>query len=171
MCLLFKHNMSQGQLVWREYFYTMSANNPKYAQMQDNPICLNIPWAEPDRSILEKWHKGKTGFPFFDAAMRQLIIEGWLHHAVRNAVASFLTRGGLWYSWEYGVDHFLKYLVDADWSVNAGNWMWVSSSAFEKLLDSSSCVCPVRFGKRLDASGEYVRRYIPELCNMPVQYM
>lgn len=33
-----------GQLMWREYFYAMCINNPHYGNMQENPICLNIPW-------------------------------------------------------------------------------------------------------------------------------
>ncbi|XP_077288717.1 circadian regulator cryptochrome [Arctopsyche grandis] len=160
-----------GQLIWREYFYTMSVNNPNYGQMENNPICLDIGWYNPNSFILESWKQGKTGFPFIDAAMRQLKREGWLHHTVRNAVASFLTRGTLWYSWEHGLQHFLKYLLDADWSVCAGNWMWVSSSAFEALLDSSACACPVNLGRRLDPSGEYVRRYVQELRNMPEQFI
>lgn len=83
----------------------------------------------------------------------------------------FLTRGALWISWEEGLQHFLKYLLDADWSVCAGNWMWVSSSAFEKLLDSSMVTCPVAFGKRLDPDGEYIKRYIPELDEYPKEFM
>ncbi|CAH1645315.1 unnamed protein product [Spodoptera littoralis] len=160
-----------GQLIWREYFYTMSVNNPNYGQMAGNPICLDIPWKTPAGDELQRWTEGRTGFPFVDAAMRQLRTEGWLHHAARNTVASFLTRGTLWLSWEHGLNHFLKYLLDADWSVCAGNWMWVSSSAFEALLDSGECACPVRLGQRLDPSGEYVRRYVPELARMPVEYI
>ncbi|KAF9418520.1 hypothetical protein HW555_004669 [Spodoptera exigua] len=153
-----------GQLIWREYFYTMSVNNPNYGQMAGNPICLDIPWKTPSGDELQRWMEGRTGFPFVDAAMRQLRTEGWLHHAARNTVASFLTRGTLWLSWEHGLNHFLK-------SVCAGNWMWVSSSAFEALLDSGECACPVRLGQRLDPSGEYVRRYVPELARMPVEYI
>lgn len=163
-----------GQLIWREYFYTMSVNNKFYAQMEGNPICLNIPWRdgnEDNSGHLKRWKEGKTGFPFIDAVMRQLLQEGWIHHVGRNAVASFLTRGVLWISWEDGLNHFLHYLLDADWSVCAGNWMWVSSSAFEQLLDCSQCVCPVNYGRRLDPWGEYVKRYIPELRNYPVEYL
>ncbi|XP_026324719.1 cryptochrome-1 [Hyposmocoma kahamanoa] len=160
-----------GQLIWREYFYTMSVNNPNYGQIAGNPICLDIPWKSPEGDELERWRAGRTGFPFVDAAMRQLRAEGWLHHVVRNAVASFLTRGTLWLSWEHGLRHFLKYLLDADWSVCAGNWMWVSSSAFEALLDSGACACPVRLGRRLDPSGEYVRRYVPELARLPARFV
>lgn len=77
-----------GQLIWREYFYTMSVNNPNYAQMQNNPICLNISWREPNDGSFERWCDGKTGFPLIDAAMRQLLAEGWIHHTLRNAVAT-----------------------------------------------------------------------------------
>lgn len=160
-----------GQLLWREYFYTMSVDNPYYDQMELNPICLNIPWAPGHLELLEKWKWGKTGYPLIDAAMRQLVSEGWLHHSLRNAVATFLTRGGLWISWEHGLQHFLKYLLDADWSVCAGNWMWVSSSAFEKLLDSSKCTCPLALARRLDPDGEYILRYIPELRSLQKEFV
>ncbi|KAK7792275.1 hypothetical protein R5R35_013307 [Gryllus longicercus] len=160
-----------SQLVWREFFYTMSVGNKYYDEMERNPICLNIPWKENTKGHLELWEQGKTGYPFIDAVMRQLVQEGWIHHVARNAVACFLTRGVLWISWEAGLKFFLKYLLDADWSVCAGNWMWVSSSAFEQLLDCSHCMCPVNYGRRLDPWGEYIKRYIPELRNYPVEYL
>lgn len=163
-------NHITGQLIWREYFYTMSVNNPNYGQMKGNPICLDIAWRQPNKQEVSVWKSGKTGIPIIDAAMRQLLAEGWLHHVMRNLVATFLTRTGLWLSWEIGFQHFLKYLLDADWSVCAGNWMWVSSSAFEKLLDSSKCAI-IPFGMRLDPKGEYIKRYIPELRNMPTEFI
>ena len=43
-----------------------------------------------------------TGFPWIDAIMRQLHLEGWIHDVARKAVGSFLTRGCLWISWEEG---------------------------------------------------------------------
>lgn len=85
-------------------------------------------------------------------------------------INSFLTRTGLWISWEEGLKHFLKYLLDADWSVCAGNWMWVSSSAFEKLLDSSNFSI-IATSYRLDPNGAYIKRYIPELRNFPDKYI
>ncbi|KAJ8315277.1 hypothetical protein KUTeg_007427 [Tegillarca granosa] len=115
--------------------------------------------------------KGQTGYPWIDACMNQLRQEGWIHHVGRHAVSCFLTRGDLWIDWQDGLRIFYKYLLDADWSVCAGNWMWVSSSAFEKVLQCPRCFCPVRYGKRMDPSGEYVRRYIPALKEMPTRYI
>ncbi|CAC5360560.1 CRY [Mytilus coruscus] len=158
------------QLIWREYFYVMSANNINYDKMEGNPICLNIPWYRNDE-ILKKWEMGQTGYPWIDAIMNQLRHEGWIHHVGRHAVACFLTRGDLWISWVDGLKIFLKYLIDADWSVSAGNWMWVSSSAFEKVLQCPKCFCPVGYGRRMDRTGEYIRRYLPVLKDMPLRYL
>lgn len=64
-----------GQLIWREYFYTMSVKNINYAQMKDNPICLDIPWRQPNDDEVLKWKQGRTGIPIIDAAMRQLLVR------------------------------------------------------------------------------------------------
>ncbi|XP_064121732.1 cryptochrome-1-like [Macrobrachium nipponense] len=159
-----------AQLIWREFFYCMSAKNPKYDKMKGNPICIDIPWYE-DEEHFNAWKDGRTGYPFIDASMRQLRKEGWIHHVCRTAVACFLTRGDLWISWEKGLQVFLKYLIDADWSVSAGNWMWVSSSAFERQLDCSTCICPVNYGRRVEPTGDYIRRYVPEIANFPQEYI
>lgn len=160
-----------GQLVWREFFYTASRlAGPHFHQIELNPLCLPIPWDE-DPLSLQRWKDGRTGYPFIDAGLRQLVEEGWIHHTVRNALAVFLTRGDLWLSWERGVEHFMAHLVDGDWAINAGNWLWISSSAFEKLLDCSVLIDPVLFGQRLEPSGDYIRRHVPELAGFPFEYV
>ncbi|XP_072165328.1 cryptochrome-1-like [Diadema setosum] len=159
-----------AQLIWREYFYTMSIGNIHFNKMKENPICLDIDWRE-DEEKLEKWTKGQTGYPWIDACMVQLLNEGWIHQVCRHATACFLTRGDLWISWEEGLKVFDKLLLDADWSICAGNWMWISSSAFEKFLQCPNCFCPVRYGRRMDPNGEYVRRYLPVLKDMPIRYL
>ncbi|XP_068117815.1 cryptochrome-2 [Hyperolius riggenbachi] len=157
-----------GQLLWREFFYTAATNNPKYDQMEGNPICVQIPW-DKNAEALAKWAEGKTGFPWIDAIMTQLRQEGWIHHLARHAVACFLTRGDLWISWECGVKVFDELLLDADFSVNAGSWMWLSCSAFFQQF--FHCYCPVGFGRRTDPSGDYVRRYLPVLKGFPSRYI
>ena len=159
-----------SQLIWREFFYAMSANNPFYGEMEKNPICINVPWYD-NKDHLKAFLSGETGYPFIDAGIRQTKKEGWTHHIVRNALSMFLTRGDLWLSWEHGLKFFLNYMIDADWAVCAGNWMWVSSSAFEKSLNNNLSLDPGRYGARVDPSGQYIKKYIPELAKMPVEYV
>lgn len=66
-----------SQLIWRDYFYTMSSNNKNFGQMEENPACISIPWndieKEEHQKKLDCWKRGKTGYPFIDAGMRQLM--------------------------------------------------------------------------------------------------
>ncbi|CAH1250048.1 CRY1 [Branchiostoma lanceolatum] len=158
----------QGQLLWREFFYVAAAQTPNFVVMAGNPICLQIPWYE-NREHLRRWRNGETGFPWIDAIMAQLHKEGWIHHLARHAVACFLTRGDLWISWEEGQKVFEELLLDADYSVNAGNWMWLSGSAFYHQY--TRIFCPVRFGKRTDPDGTFIRAYLPVLKDFPAQYI
>lgn len=71
-------NHITSQLIWREYFYTMSVNNPRFGQMKDNPICLEIPWRKAKDEDVLKWKEGKTGIPIIDASLRQLLVLTFL---------------------------------------------------------------------------------------------
>ncbi|CAI9734178.1 Hypothetical predicted protein [Octopus vulgaris] len=157
-----------GQLLWREFFYTVASNNPRFDQMLGNPVCVQIPW-DTNQEALAKWAEGMTGFPWIDAIMKQLRKEGWIHHLARHSVACFLTRGDLWLSWEEGMKVFDELLLDADWSVNAGMWMWLSCSSFFQQF--FHCYCPVGFGKRIDPNGDFIRHYLPILKRFPAKYI
>lgn len=157
-----------GQLLWREFFYTVAAATPNFDHMEGNPVCRQIPWIRDDK-LLRAWEYGKTGYPFIDAVMTQLRKEGWIHHLARHVVACFLTRGDLWQPWEDGMKVFEELLLDADWSLNAGNWMWLSASAF--FHQYFRVYSPIAFGKQTDKHGDYIRKYLPQLCKYPESYI
>ncbi|KAL7640275.1 UNVERIFIED_CONTAM: hypothetical protein RMT77_009689 [Armadillidium vulgare] len=157
-----------GQLLWREFYYCAATNNPKFDHMEGNPICVQIPW-DKNPEALAKWANGQTGYPWIDAIMTQLRQEGWVHNVARHAVACFLTRGDLWVSWEEGMKVFDELLLDADWAVNAGSWMWLSCSSFFQQF--FHCYCPVRYGRKADPNGDYIRTYLPILKNFPTKYI
>ncbi|XP_071802259.1 cryptochrome-1-like isoform X1 [Asterias amurensis] len=157
-----------GQLLWREFYYIAAAGTPNFDKMEGNSVCLQVPW-DTNEELLQAWKQGRTGYPFIDAIMIQLKQEGWIHHLARHAVACFLTRGDLWISWEEGQKVFDKWLLDADWSLNAGNWMWLSASAF--FHQYFRVYSPIAFGKKTDKNGDYIRKYLPVLKKMPTQYI
>lgn len=157
-----------GQLLWRDFFYTVASNNPNFDRMEGNRICLQIPWNKDPTSLM-KWAEGKTGFPWIDSIQTQLRQEGWIHPVARHATICFLTRGGLWISWEEGMRVFDEMMLDADWSVNAGSWMWMSCSSF--FQSHFEAYCPVNFGRKVDPNGDYIRKYLPILRNFPIQFI
>lgn len=157
-----------GQLLWREFFYTASYGIPNFDKMKGNRICKQIDW-DSDPEKLAAWRDARTGFPFIDAIMTQLKEEGWIHHLARHSVACFLTRGDLYQSWERGMEVFEELLLDADWALNAGNWMWLSASAF--FHQYFRVYSPVVFGKKTDPEGDYIRKYLPRLAKYPAKYI
>ncbi|XP_023343983.1 cryptochrome-1, partial [Eurytemora carolleeae] len=157
-----------GQLLWREFFYTVGANTRNFDKMEGNQICKQIDWdSNPEK--VAAWAEARTGFPWIDAIMTQLRTEGWIHHLARHSVACFLTRGDLYQSWERGQEVFEELLLDADWSLNAGNWMWLSASSF--FYQFFRVYSPVAFGKKTDPTGEYIRKYLPQLKKYPDKYI
>ncbi|XP_026293221.2 cryptochrome-2 [Frankliniella occidentalis] len=157
-----------GQMYWREFYYVVASATPNFDKMIGNKVCCAVPWDE-NPEFVEKWAQAQTGYPFIDACMRQLRQEGWIHHLARHAVACFLTRGDLYQSWEVGQKVFEELLLDADWALNAGNWMWMSASAFYHQF--YRVYSPVAFGKKTDVLGQYIRKYVPEVAKLPTEYL
>jgi len=163
----------EGQLLWREFYYTCSVTTPNYDKMVGNPICRQIPWGARDDPVyverLAAWREARTGYPFIDAIMTQLKQEGHVHHLARHMVACFLTRGDFWVHWEEGAKVFDELLIDADLALNVGNWMWLSCSCF--FYQYFRCYSPVAFGKKYDPEGKYIKHYLPALKNFPKAYI
>ena len=158
----------RGQILWRDFFYMHAAFTPNFDKMVGNPYCKQIPW-EPDQEKLKAWREARTGFPFIDAVMKQLIYDGWIHHLARHAVACFLTRGDLWQNWEDGAKVFDQLLLDSDWALNNANWQFLSCSRFS--YQFYRIFSPVAFAKKTDPNGDYVRKWIPSLINFPAKYI
>ena len=92
--------------------------------------------------------------------MRQLLLEGWMHNRARLITASFLTKT-LYLDWRIGARHFLDKLVDADVANNQLNWQWVAGTGTD--TRPNRILNPLRQAHRYDPTGDYVRRYLPEL--------
>ncbi|XP_024026150.1 (6-4)DNA photolyase [Morus notabilis] len=157
-----------GQLLWRDFFYTVAFGTPNFDQMKINRICKQIPWND-NEELLTAWRDAKTGYPWIDAIMVQLRKWGWMHHLARHCVACFLTRGDLFVHWEKGRHVFERLLIDSDWAINNGNWLWLSCSSF--FYQYNRIYSPISFGKKYDPNGNYIRHFLPVLKDMPKEYI
>ena len=68
-----------------------------------------------------------------------------------------------------GASHFEYTLLDGDFAINNANWQWLSCSRF--FHQFGRCYSPVAFGKKTDPTGEYIRKWLPQLKNMPAKYI
>ena len=119
----------------------------------------------PTRRQLDRWQHGRTGIPLVDAGMRELWHTGWMHNRVRMIVASFLTKN-LRQHWHHGARWFWDTLVDADLANNTLGWQWVAGCGADA-APYFRVFNPVTQAQEFDPEGTYLRRWLPELADLP----
>jgi deoxyribodipyrimidine photo-lyase len=144
------------QLGWREFAHYILFHFPWIPEQPFRPEFARFPWAD-DPAGLEAWKRGETGYPLVDAAMRQLLAEGWVHNRARMVAASFLTKD-LLIPWQVGAAWYWDRLVDADLANNTLGWQWTAGSGPDA-APYFRVFNPVLQAKRFDADGAYVRRW------------
>jgi len=152
------------ELVWREFYSSVLEEHPRVLRENYQRKYDTLVWNE-DPAGFEAWCEGRTGYPIVDAGMRQLRATGWMHNRVRMIVASFLTKD-LLIDWREGERFFFEHLVDGDPASNNGGWQWAASTGTDA-QPYFRIFNPVLQGKRWDPDGRYVRRWIPELKDVP----
>ncbi len=98
--------------------------------------------------------------------MRQLRETGWMHNRVRLVVGSFLTKD-LHLDWRAGEAWFARLLLDGEPAQNTGNWQWIASVGADPAPAFRRMYNPARHQERFDPGGVYVRRWVPELRDVP----
>lgn len=149
------------ELLWREFYMDVVYRRPEVLREEFNPRLRRIHWVNATDDI-EAWKAGRTGFPFVDAGMRQLLHTGWMHNRARMVTASFLVKN-LLCDWRIGEQWFMDQLLDGDPPSNNGGWQWVAGTGTDA-APYFRVFNPVLQGRRFDPTGEYVRRWVPELA-------
>ncbi|GED89137.1 deoxyribodipyrimidine photo-lyase [Streptomyces sp. 6-11-2] len=151
------------QVAWRDFHRQVLAARPAAASADYRTKHDRWRSERSAREDVEAWREGRTGYPIVDAAMRQLLHEGWMHNRGRLLTASFLTKT-LYVDWRVGARHFLRYLVDGDIANNQLNWQWMAGTGTD--TRPNRVLNPVTQAKRYDPDGTYVRRWVPELAGL-----
>jgi deoxyribodipyrimidine photo-lyase len=157
------HEAFRTELCWREFYADVLWHRPETAReaFQPRMAAMDVDSGPRTHALFEAWSQGRTGYPIVDAAMRQLLAEGWMHNRARMIVAGFLVKD-LHLDWTRGARWFMDHLVDGDLASNQHGWQWVAGTG----TDAAPYVRvfnPTSQGERFDPTGEYVRRYVREL--------
>ena len=153
-----------SELGWREFCRHLLFDVPDLATRNLQPAFDDFPWKH-DAKALRAWQRGRTGYPIVDAGMRELWHTGVMHNRVRMVVASFLVKH-LLIDWRCGEQWFWDTLVDADAGSNPANWQWVAGSGADA-APYFRVFNPILQGEKFDPDGVYVRRWVPELRQLP----
>ncbi len=160
-----------GELVWREFYYQVLARNPHVTRGAFRPMydALQYENGQDVPALLTAWQTGQTGYPIVDAAMRQMNATGWMHNRCRMLTASFLCKD-LLIDWKIGERYFMQRLLDGDLACNNGGWQWTAGVGTDA-APYFRVFNPATQAVKFDPDGAYVRRWLPELRNVPNQYI
>ena len=149
------------QVHWREFAYHLLIHFPHTVEAPLRAEFAEFPWS-CDAEAFSAWTRGRTGYPFVDAGMRELWTTGYMHNRVRMVASSFLVKD-LLISWQEGARWFWDTLVDADLANNTLGWQWVAGCGADA-APYFRIFNPVTQGEKFDPSGEYIRKWLPDLA-------
>ncbi len=160
------HDVFRSELAWRDFYADVLFHHPHTARENLNPkmATMSLDTDAAARERFASWCEGRTGYPIVDAGMRQLVATGWMHNRVRMIVASFLVKD-LHLPWQWGARHFMTHLVDGDLASNQHGWQWTAGTGTDA-APYFRVFNPVTQGERYDPTGDYVRRWVPELSEL-----
>ncbi|KAL5976980.1 (6-4)DNA photolyase [Asimina triloba] len=184
-----------GCLSSRYFYHCINEVSRSVKKHSLPPVSLagQIPWHE-DEELLVAWREARTGYPWIDAIMVQVVsvsIKGLIemhtvcileaNHPPIFSLCLFIrywllttihSQSGcsVFIHWERGRDVFERLLIDSDWAINNGNWLWLSCSSF--FYQYNRIYSPSTFGQKYDPDGNYIRHFLPVLkADMPKDYI
>ena len=155
------------QIGWRDFYAHVMLFNPDNVKRPFQERFESLEWVD-DEEGWQAWCEGKTGYPLVDAGMRELAATGFMHNRTRMVVASFLTKD-LHIDYRRGEQWFMRLLLDGDTTQNNGNWQWTASLGVDPQPYFKRIFNPTLQQQKFDPEGIYVRRWVPELREVPLK--
>ena len=152
------------ELLWRDYFNLYARFHGArlfYLYGPRNDRSSEQVWGK-DKRLMSAWATGKTGYPFVDANMRELLLSGFQSNRGRQNVASFLVKDAC-QDWRLGAELFESLLIDHDPASNFGNWTYVAGVGADPREDRYFLI--PKQSSTYDKHGEYMRHWLPELLS------
>lgn len=122
---------------------------------------------EPNNEWLEIWSEGLTGYPMVDACMRSLKATGWLNFRMRAMVMSFASYH-LWLDWRETGLVLARYFVDYEPGIH---WSQVQMQSGTTGINSVRVYSPIKQVTDQDPEGVFIKKWVPELKDVPPQYL
>ncbi len=156
-----------NELIWRDFYHQVLHHHPKVVEKSFKADYDRIAWehGKTAEALYAAWCEARTGYPLIDAAMRQINQTGYMHNRLRMVVASFLSKD-LGLDWRWGERYFALHLNDFDLAANNGGWQWAASSGCDA-QPYFRIFNPVSQSEKFDPQARFIRRYVPELADLP----
>ena len=153
--------MLKSRLTWHCHFIQKLESEPEIEFKEFHPFFSGIRIKNDFR--LERWSEGKTGFPFLDACMRSLNYYGWINFRMRAMLMSFASYN-LWIPWQLSGTKLATKFVDYEPGIH---WSQCQMQSGTTSINTIRIYNPIKQGKEYDPNGNFIRKWVPELKNIP----
>ncbi|HVU00590.1 MAG TPA: deoxyribodipyrimidine photo-lyase [Polyangiaceae bacterium] len=157
-----------NELLWREFTHATLHARPELVREPFRAEFRDFPW-EADEKGFEAWRQGMTGYPVVDAAQRELLADGFVPNRARMITVSFLSKH-LLVDYRRGEAHYLDLLTDADVAQNNAGFQWSAGTGADA-EPYFRVFNPTLQGEKFDPEGSYVKRWVPELADLPKRFI
>ena len=155
------------RLAWRCHFIQKLEMEPNLDLVAQNPLIEKNMDRKLDLYRFDKWANGNTGWPFFDACMRQLKSTGWINFRMRAMMMSCASYN-LWLPWRETGEYLAKLFLDYEPGIH---WSQVGMQSGTTGINTIRAYSMTKQGKDHDPNGEYIRKWVPELSMVPTDYI
>jgi deoxyribodipyrimidine photo-lyase len=157
----------ESRLHWRCHFVQklesqtsieFANQHSAYNQLRQEPL---------DAARFTAWATGNTGFPMIDACMKMLLATGWINFRMRAMLVSFSSYQ-LWQHWREPALHLARQFLDYEPGIHYSQCQMQSGTTGINIIRMYN---PVKQARDQDPQGEFVRRWIPALAEVPNQWI
>ena len=157
----------QSRLAWRDHFIQKLEDQPDLDQVAMHRAYDNLRPRNGNETLLSAWEKGETGLPFLDTCMRSLQATGWLNFRMRAMVMSVASYH-LWLDWRAAGTRLGRLFTDYEPGIH---WSQVQMQSGITGMNSIRIYNPMKQAVEHDPTGEFVRRWCPELRDVPDAFL
>ncbi len=157
----------ESRLHWHCHFIQKLESQPDIEERNVHRGFDGLREPHFNREHFERWCAGETGFPLIDACMKMLAQTGWINFRMRALLVSFSSYQ-LWNHWREPALHLAREFLDYEPGIH---YPQVQMQSGVTGINTLRIYNPVKQAQDQDPQGVFVKRWLPMLGNVPVEYI
>jgi len=153
------------QLIFRDFYAMLLYHFPRLTTQNFRYRFKGV----ENNAYFEAFCTARTGVPIVDAGIKELLETGEMHNRVRMICASFFTKN-LLLPWQWGEAFFAHHLMDYDAASNILSWQWSAGTGVDP-QPYFRIFNPYTQTAQYDKEGKYIKKYLPELSDVPAKIL